>query len=176
MYSGLDQFIKSVPLTIRIMDQLNNDQLRERHWKRLEQIAGIDFQRSLDVKMDLKRFSEEITEMVESANNEMRMETQLADLDKTWREMDFQYKRMEDFPELQILSVPEENQVAAQNYVSSKDLSYFKVTLTDWQNKLMAVDRVLETWLEVQYDWTHLRSIFIGSEDIRRVSRPSTKR
>jgi dynein heavy chain len=42
------------------------------------------------------------------------------------------------------------------------------VTLTDWQNKLMAVDRVLETWLDVQYHWTHLRPIFIGSEDIRR--------
>jgi dynein heavy chain len=31
----------------------------------------------------------------------------------------------------------------------------------------MAVDRVLETWLDVQYHWTHLRPILIGSEDIR---------
>jgi hypothetical protein len=57
--------------------------------------------------------------MVESANNEMRIETQLADLDNTWREIDFQYNRMEDFTELQILYVPEENQVAAQNYDES---------------------------------------------------------
>jgi dynein heavy chain len=83
MYSSLNQFIKSVSLTIQIMGQLNNDQLRERHWKRLEQVTGIEFQRSPDVKMDLRRFSDEITEMVESANNEMRMETRLADLDKT---------------------------------------------------------------------------------------------
>jgi hypothetical protein len=31
----------------------------------------------------------------------------------------------------------------------------------------MAVDRVLETWLDVQYHWTHVRPIFISSEDIR---------
>jgi hypothetical protein len=61
----------------------------------------------------------------------------------------------------------EENEVAEQNYVLSKNISYFRVILMDRQNKLMAVDRVLECWMDVQYHWTHLRPILISSEDIR---------
>lgn len=58
--------------------------------------------------------------------------------------------------------------MAVQNYLSSKNISFFKDTLTDWQNKLMGVDRAITIWLDVQYHWTHLRPIFIGSEDIRK--------
>jgi dynein heavy chain len=89
--------------------------------------------------------------------------------------MEFQYKPMEEASELTILVVPEElvatleeNQVAVQNYLSSKNISFFKGKFTDWQNKLMAVDRAITTWLDVQYHWTHLRPIFIGSEDIKK--------
>jgi len=144
VYVGLDQLIKSVSSTIPIMYQMHNDKLRERHWKRLEQVTHVDFQHSADFKMsdilerDLMQYSEGIAEIVDSASNEVRMETQLTNLDKTWHEMAFQYKRIEEFPELMILFTPEElvktleeNEVAVQNYLSSKNISYFKVTLTE---------------------------------------------
>ncbi|OHS95209.1 Dynein heavy chain family protein [Tritrichomonas foetus] len=180
VYTGLDALIKSVSSAMPILDQLHNDKLRDRHWNKLEKITGVNFQKEIDLKLgdmlkkDLMKYSEDITEVVDGANNEVRMETQLADLDKTWRDMEFQYKEMPEFPELEVLNAPEEliqtleeNQVAVMNYLSSKNISYFKVTLTEWQTKLMNVDRVLNVWLEVQSHWTHLRPIFIGSEDIR---------
>ena len=181
VYTGIDQLIKSVASAMPILDQLHNDKLRDRHWNRLEKVTGINFQKEIDIKLgdilkkDLLKYSEDITEVVDGANNEVRMETQLSDLDKTWRDMQFSYKEMPEFPELEILNAPEEliqtleeNQVAVMNYLSSKNISYFKVTLTEWQTKLMNVDRVLNVWLEVQSHWTHLRPIFIGSEDIRK--------
>jgi dynein heavy chain len=181
VYNGMDALIKSVSSALPILDQLHNDKLRERHWQRLEQVTGVDFQNSPDLTLQdildkqLGGFSEDITEVVDGASNEVRMETQLADLNNTWKSMEFQYKPMENFAELLVLNVPEElvqvleeNQVAVQNYLSSKNISFFKATLTEWQNKLMSVDRVITVWLDVQYHWTHPRPIFIGSEDIRR--------
>ena len=181
VYIGLDALIKSVSGTLPIMDQLHNDKLRDRHWQRLYEITGVDFQKQVDLKLkdilakDLNKYTEDITEVVDGASNEVRMETALSELKKTWADMEFQYKEMENFPELSVLYLPdelvatlEENQVAVQNYLSSKNISFFKQTLTDWQNKLMAVDRVTNLWTDVQYHWTHLRPIFIGSEDIRK--------
>ena len=39
--------------------------------------------------------------------------------------------------------------------------------VTDWQKKLSQADQVIQILLEVQRTWSHLESIFIGSEDIR---------
>ena len=36
-----------------------------------------------------------------------------------------------------------------------------------WQKKLATSDSVISIWFEVQRTWSHLESIFIGSEDIR---------
>jgi len=181
VFTGLEQLIKSVANTIPIMDQLRNDKLRPRHWNRLREVTGIDFKGSVDLKLgdilnkDLLKFGDDITEIVDGANNDVRMEMQLKDLENTWATMEFGYKPMETFKELHILAVPEdliqtleENQVAVQTYLSSKNISFFKKDLTEWQNRLMSVDRVLHLWIDVQYHWTHLRPIFIGSDDIRR--------
>jgi hypothetical protein len=51
---------------------------------------------------------------------------------------------MKEFPDILIPSVPEELvatleeiHFAIQNYLSLKNMSFFKDTLTEWQNKLM---------------------------------------
>jgi dynein heavy chain len=170
VYNGMYAPIKSVSCALPMLDQLHNAKLRERHWQRPSdarlEVAGLDT--AGHSGKELMRFSEEITEIVEGASNEVRMETQVADLNNTW-------KAMEHFAELLVLNVPEElvqtleeDQVAVQNYLLAKNISFFKATLTEWQNNLVCVDRVITVWLDVQYHWTHLRPIFIGSEDIRR--------
>jgi hypothetical protein len=75
----------------------------------------------------MMKFSDDLTEIVDGANNEVRMEKQLSDLKNTWAMMEFPYKTMENFPDLLVSSVPEElaqtleeNQVAVQNYLLSK--------------------------------------------------------
>lgn len=60
------------------------------------------------LQKDLGKYGDEITEVVDGASNEIRMEVQLSDLKKTWSTMEFTYKPMEEFPDLLILAVPEE--------------------------------------------------------------------
>lgn len=61
----------------------------------------------------------------------------------------------------------EDNQVQLQNLTMSKYLSHFLKEVTSWQQKLSTADSVISIWFEVQRTWSHLESIFIGSEDIR---------
>jgi dynein heavy chain len=60
--------------------------------------------------------------------------------------------------------------------MTSKYIDYFLKEISSWQNKLSTTDQVLTTWFEVQRNWSHLESIFIGSEDIRVQLPDDTKR
>ncbi|XP_061666302.1 dynein heavy chain 9, axonemal isoform X2 [Syngnathoides biaculeatus] len=67
----------------------------------------------------------------------------------------------------ELIETLEDNQVQLQNLISSKYLAHFLGDVFAWQSKLSVADSVLSIWFEVQRSWTHLESIFIGSEDIR---------
>lgn len=59
------------------------------------------------------------------------------------------------------------HQVQLQNMMTSKFVGYFLEEVSTWQKKLSTADSVITIWFEVQRTWSHLESIFIGSEDIR---------
>lgn len=67
----------------------------------------------------------------------------------------------------ELIETLEDNQVQLQNLMTSKHIAHFLDEVSAWQSKLSAADSVLGIWFEVQRTWTHLESIFIGSEDIR---------
>lgn len=51
--------------------------------------------------------------------------------------------------------------------MTSKFVGYFLEQVSSWQKNLSNADAVITIWMEVQVTWSHLESIFIGSEDIR---------
>lgn len=55
-----------------------------------------------------------------------------------------------------------------QNLITSKFIAYFLEEVSGWQQKLSIADQVITVWFEVQRTWTHLESIFMSSEDIRK--------
>lgn len=94
-------------------------------------------------------------------------------LDATWSSMEFEHEPHPRTGTLMLKSdevlveTLEDNQVQLQNLMTSKYLSHFLKEVTSWQQKLSTADAVLSIWFEVQRTWSHLESIFIGSEDIR---------
>lgn len=51
--------------------------------------------------------------------------------------------------------------------LTSKYIAHFLAEVSNWQKKLSTADQVITILLEVQRTWSHLESIFMGSEDIR---------
>ena len=62
----------------------------------------------------------------------------------------------------------EENQAQLQNMMTSKYITYFYDEISTWQKRLSQVDQIISLWMDVQRTWSHLESIFIGSDDIRK--------
>lgn len=70
-------------------------------------------------------------------------------------------------PNEELVETLEDNQVQLQTLMTSKYIAHFLEEVSGWQQKLSTADSVISIWFQVQRTWTHLESIFIGSEDIR---------
>lgn len=124
--------------------------------------------------LNLHECEEEVKTIVDKAVKEMSMEKVLRDLNTTWSAMEFEHeihartgssllKASEE-----LIETLEDNQVVLQNLITSKFIAHFLEEVSTWQKKLMIADQVITVWFEVQRTWTHLESIFMSSEDIRK--------
>ncbi|AWP17229.1 putative dynein heavy chain 9 axonemal [Scophthalmus maximus] len=178
-YTGLDSKVKNLLTSLRAVAELQNPAIRARHWNQLMAATGVCFTMDKEttladlLQLNLHSFEEEVREIVDKAVKEMGMEKVLSELNTTWTGMQFQYEphHRTQVPLLrtdeELIETLEDNQVQLQNLMSSKYIAHFLDEVSSWQSKLSVADSVIALWFDVQRTWTHLESIFIGSEDIR---------
>uniref|UniRef100_A0A3P9AKI4 Dynein axonemal heavy chain 17 n=1 Tax=Esox lucius TaxID=8010 RepID=A0A3P9AKI4_ESOLU len=178
-FSGLDSRVKNLLTSLRAVAELQNPAIRARHWHQLMAATGVRFTMDDEttladlLQLNLHSFEEEVRGIVDKAVKEMGMEKVLSELNSTWTGMQFQYEphHRTQVPLLrsdeELIETLEDNQVQLQNLMSSKYVAHFLEEVSSWQRKLSVADGVISIWFEVQRTWTHMESIFIGSEDIR---------
>ncbi|KAM6297516.1 dynein axonemal heavy chain 9 [Aegotheles albertisi] len=178
-FTGLDSKVKNMLTALKAVAELQNPAIRERHWNQLMQMTGVQFVMDSDttladlLKLNLHNFEDEVRGIVDKAVREMSMEKVLKELKMTWSTMEFQYEPhpRTNIPLLksdeELIETLEDNQVQLQNLMTSKYIAFFLEEVSAWQRRLSTADSVISLWFEVQCTWSHLESIFIGSEDIR---------
>jgi dynein heavy chain len=82
-----------------LVSLLNSKDILDRHWKKLmvTTTQNIDFKSpkfALEdlIQLELHRFSEEVTELVEGATKEAKIETKLTNIAKVWETEVFEFK------------------------------------------------------------------------------------
>jgi dynein heavy chain len=178
-FTGLDSTVKNMVTSLRAVGELQNPAIRDRHWQQLMQATKVRFSMSDEtnladlLSLNLHNFEEEVRNIVDKAAKELNMEKVLKELDSTWSHMEFEHEQhartgltmLKSSEEL--IETLEDNQVQLQNMITSKYIAFFLEEVSAWQKKLSTADSVINIWFEVQRTWSHLESIFIGSEDIR---------
>ncbi|XP_064179132.1 dynein heavy chain 9, axonemal [Anguilla rostrata] len=187
-FAGLDSTVKNIITSLRAVAELQNPAIRERHWHQLMQATGVHFSMDKDttladlLQLNLHNFEDDVRGIVDKAVKELGMEKVLTELNTIWTGMEFQYEphHRTQVPLLrsneELIETLEDNQVQLQNLMSSKYIAFFLEEVSAWQKKLSTADSVISIWFEVQRTWSHLESIFIGSEDIRRQLPEDSKR
>ncbi|XP_053528697.1 dynein axonemal heavy chain 9 isoform X1 [Artibeus jamaicensis] len=178
-FTGLESTVLNTLTSLKAVAELQNPAIQERHWRQLVQAMGVSFVMDEGttlahlLQLQLHCFEDEVRGIVDKAVKEMGMEKILKELQATWASMEFQY---EPHPRTHIpllhldedlIEVLEDNQVQLQNLMTSKHVTFFLEEVSGWQKKLSTADVVISMWFDVQQTWSHLESIFIGSEDIR---------
>uniref|UniRef100_A0A670I2K3 Dynein axonemal heavy chain 17 n=1 Tax=Podarcis muralis TaxID=64176 RepID=A0A670I2K3_PODMU len=178
-FVGLDNTVKNMMTSLRAVTELQNPAIRDRHWKELMEATQVRFTMSEEttladlLQLNLHKFEDEVRSIVDKAVKESGMEKVLKALDSTWSTMQFEHEPHHRTGTMMLKSdealveTLEENQVQLQTLMTSKYLAHFLQEVSSWQQKLSTADSVISIWFEVQRTWSHLESIFIGSEDIR---------
>ncbi|XP_058960986.2 dynein beta chain, ciliary-like [Pocillopora verrucosa] len=187
-FTGLDSTVKNMVTSLRAVGELQNPAIRDRHWQQLMQATKVKFIMNDDTNLadllalNLHNFEDEVRGIVDKATKELGMEKVLKELDVTWSQMEFEYEShmRTGIPLLksseELIETLEDNQVQLQNLITSKYIGHFLEEVSMWQKKLSVSDSVISIWFEVQRTWSHLESIFIGSEDIRNQLPEDSKR
>ncbi|KAM9208504.1 dynein axonemal heavy chain 17 [Dugong dugon] len=178
-FVGLENTVKNMITSLRAVSELQNPAIRDRHWQQLMMATQVKFEMSDEttladlLQLNLHNYEDEVRNIVDKAVKESGMEKVLRALDSTWFTMEFEHEPHPRTGTMMLKSdevlveTLEDNQVQLQNLMMSKYLSHFLKEVTSWQQKLSTADSVISIWFEVQRTWSHLESIFIGSEDIR---------
>ena len=128
--------------------------MQERHWKKLMRITQrtINFNSPtfcLDdlIKLELYKYSEEVNELVDGAQKESKIETNINKIEKIWEEQKFDFKEYKDTQILgaldEIVEFVETNSMELMGMLSSKDVEEFKEKVLHWQKTLKTVDSVI---------------------------------
>ncbi|XP_040289656.1 dynein heavy chain 11, axonemal [Bufo bufo] len=178
-YVGLDMAVKNLITSLRAVTDLQNPAIRERHWHQLMIATKVRFtmteQTTLSdlLALQLHKVEDEVRNIVDKAVKEMGTEKILTEISQTWTALEFSYEKHHRTgtplikTDEQLFETLDSNQVQLQAIMQSKYVEYFIEQVSSWQKRLNLADSVIYIWMEVQRTWSHLESIFIGSEDIR---------
>jgi len=162
---------------------LKNDSMKARHWLKLMDVTGIQFDVSLKglslgniFSMDLAKYASQVEEIINEANQESKIENELAKVEAAWRNnilVLIKYKkdgqdrgwilRAADDIKLEL----DDNMLNLQTISGSRFVGAFVDTVRKWEKTLNVVSECLEIWFTTQRKWQYLEGIFVGSEDIR---------
>jgi dynein heavy chain len=146
-FFALNDRVKNMNTILPLISQLHSKFMQERHWKKLMRITGqkIDFQSPsfcLEdlLKLQLYRYSEEVTELVDGAQKEAKIEAKLNVIQSTWEDQKFEFKEYHEVPILgdlgEIIEFVEQHQMEIMGMMSSKDVEEFKERAIHWQKNL----------------------------------------
>ena len=82
------------------------------------------------IKLELYKFAEEVNELVDGAQKESKIETNIVKIEKVWEEQKFDFKEYKDTQILgaldEIVEFVETNSLELMGMLSSKDVEEFK--------------------------------------------------
>ncbi|KAJ1439145.1 dynein heavy chain and region D6 of dynein motor-domain-containing protein [Ochromonadaceae sp. CCMP2298] len=189
VFKRLELEVKNMSISLPLVHDLHSHAMRERHWKSLMAITGVTFDRGANFCLDdllalnLQYHVDAVSEIVEVANKELKIENKLLQIGEIWRKFTLQMSQHRDTevfvvtPPEDVLEALEEHSLLLQSMAGmGKFVEFFKEQVSYWQQSLGEVESTLKLVLMVQRQWGSLESIFLGSADIRAQLPDDTKR
>ena len=187
LFIAVSKEIEAVETNFSLIDMMKMDSIRPRHWEKVFDVANVEEEMDLS-KMSIKEFmdmkldeqAEQVRDVVAAAEKEQKIENDLSEIDRTWKETRFDIRpyaksknKKHSQPTHVLCSVEditlciEDTGLTLQSMAASRYVDPFIETVREWQEKLALVANVLQVWMDTQQRWMYLLSIFGHSDDIR---------
>jgi dynein heavy chain len=169
--------IEDFQTILPLLQELSKESIRDRHWEEVMLItnssfdfAGPEFrlQSLLDIDMVSKR--DEIEEVTDGADKQLKIERNLEDIEERWRTATFSFREWKG-RNVQILQGTagameelEEAQMNLQGMLTMRHVTPFRERAQELLQQLSETSDTLERWVKVQMMWCSLESVFTGGD------------
>ena len=183
VFRDIEESIRNMGVVLPLMNDLHKPSMRPRHWAMLARTCSV---KSIDpsnpkmqmndiMQLNLHLFSDDVNEIVETAEKELKIEAKLAAIEKNWAAIELDYGPSRSNPDIKVIKPGEEvvegldaDQLELQTiFGMGKFMEFFKDRVIMWQETLGLMGDTLQVWENVTRGWAGLEPIFLYSEDIR---------
>jgi len=173
--------IEEFQVVLPMIQELSKQSIRTRHWEQVltlmkhlpeEEIEmwldTVTFQELLD--MSLHTHEEEIIEVTDMADKELKIETEKKEIESKWNVEEFTFKNWKDrgVPNLTaygaLIDELDEATMIVQTMLTMKAVSPFRPETQELLKTLSETADVIDRWLKVQTMWCSLESVFMGGD------------
>ena len=142
-FVALNDRVKNMNTVLPLISQLHSPFMQDRHWKKLMRVT----QQQIDhaspkfcmedlIKLHLYKYSDEVTEIVEGAQKESKIEGKVNVIAKTWDDLPFTFQEKGDTWELgaldQIIENVEGQSLELMTMLAQKEVEEFKENVSKW--------------------------------------------
>ena len=190
-YKELKQEIDDMTEILPLVEALAKPSIRPRHWDEVIGLTKEDipyqsesFSFSQLLKANLLSFKEDIEDITDSADKQLKLETQLReDISKFWEDAELEIKTWKgvDTPctlggNIQDIQDKLEEHIMALNQMNAmRYVTPFKSEVVEKISLIADVADIIEKWLKVQTLWTNLVSVFSSGDISKQMPTESKK-
>lgn len=179
-FTSLLDRVKNMAQVMPLVKDLNSEFMKDRHWQRLKDHIESDIPYDQPtfclndlIKLELHKHVDFVTDLVDSAGKEHKIEVKIKQISKAWEDYTFTMVVPPGFDVPLLTEVGEiqefvdADQMILMGMLSQKDVEEFRDKVDSQLKAVRQVDQVIQAWLKVQGNWRRLEPIFIGSDDIK---------
>ena len=188
-YSQLKKEIEEFQLVLPLLQELSKDSIKARHWEEMMKICGKQFDVvgnpdfKLESLMDANLVSvkEEIEEITDGADKQLKIEQQLREIKAQWEKQEFSFQVWKD-RDIHILKATplvmeelEDAQMNLQTMLTMRHVAPFRALAQEILGSLCETSDTLELWVKVQLMWCALESVFTGGDIAKQMPKEAKK-
>jgi dynein heavy chain len=188
-FSQLRNEIDFFETVLPLLKELCKDSIKERHWEeimricntRIDVVGNPDFKLQLLIEADLVSVREQIEEVTDGADKQLKLELQLSDITSKWQRQEFSFQLWKDRG-VNILKatggIVEELEECMMNLsamLTMRHVAPFRSIAQGLLGSLSDTSDTLERWVKVQMMWCALESVFTGGDIAKQMPREAKK-
>jgi dynein heavy chain len=180
-YKDLKEKVENFQLVLPLIAEFTKESIKDRHWAELIELTETDpealvyddpeFKLVSLLEIDLVTKAEEIEEITDGADKQMKIEKGLDEIETIWESAAFVFKDQPGRNGVQILAATgavveelEETQMNLQAFLTMRHVTPFRERAQEKLNELTETGETLENWVKLQTMWASLESVFTGGD------------
>ena len=169
--------IEDFQTIVPMIQELTKESIQPRHWEEIQHIthsdfdfASPEFRLSSLLEIDMPSKHDEIEEVTDGADKQLKIEKNLKEIDEIWKVRMFVFKEWKGRGIqvlLGVVAIMEELDEAAMNLqamLTMRHVTPFREWATELLKTLSEAGECIEKWLKVQMLWCSLESVFTGGD------------